>query len=62
MDAARRLRERRCWLSVCLGPPLPDALSHAHPPRPPEQDNKCSWLVVQALARAAPEQAKVLKV
>jgi farnesyl diphosphate synthase len=26
------------------------------------QDNKCGWLVVQALARATPEQRKVLEV
>merc|ERR1712205_127509 len=25
------------------------------------QDNKCSWLVVQALARASPDQRKVLE-
>lgn len=26
------------------------------------QDNKCGWLVVQALARATPEQRKILEV
>jgi farnesyl diphosphate synthase len=26
------------------------------------QDNKCSWLVVQALAKASPQQRQVLQV
>ena len=32
------------------------------PPTPPPQDNKCSWLVVQALQRASPAQRAVIEV